>query len=94
MQATVDATRPALGERKYRCSKCGALTEWDDCLGKPLCVKCWDKLVEENILAEKAEYNRRYYEAHRAEKAEYKPRPGRPKQELEHLFNTRGNRYS
>jgi len=57
-------------ERLINCSRCGALTEWDDSLEvPPLCVACWDGRA--GIDKEVAASKRAYYEAHKDEVAAY-----------------------
>jgi len=54
-------------ETLVKCSNCGAPTEWDESMGPPLCVACWDgKSGVDNEVAAKG---RAYYEAHKDEVA-------------------------
>jgi len=59
---------------QYKCTKCGKKTEWDEALGSPLCVDCWDRvsgeLIEEKVAAAHRAYREKNPEkvaaAHRA----------------------------
>ena len=58
---------------KYKCSVCGAETDWDELLeGEPLCVACWD--IRAGVDNELAAYRRRYYQEHKDELAAYQRR--------------------
>jgi hypothetical protein len=51
------------------CSICGALTEWDESLGPPLCVECWD--IRAGVDNKLAACKRAYYEANKDKVAAY-----------------------
>ena len=56
-----------------QCSICGRPTEWDHDLGPVvLCIECWDKKCDS--VDPVAEYQRRYYQEHKAQVAENKRR--------------------
>src|SRR4030042_1309590 len=48
---------------QYKCTKCGKETEWDEALGSPLCVDCWDRatgeLIEEKVAAAQRAYRKK-----------------------------------
>jgi len=63
----------------FKCSKCGAKTDWDFDLGpSPLCTSCWDSQVEiihrEKVAAYQRDYRQRNREKAAANKRDYRQR--------------------
>lgn len=58
---------------KYKCTSCGAETDWDFALGdNPICVTCWDRGFKS--ANKRRARDRRYYQKHKAERTAYQRR--------------------